>query len=474
MRISEIIEKSSRELGKIKERRAAFSEWLWSFPEEDDPSWHQAIRALIRIHCIFVREFFKDNIPLRASALTFTIVLSLVPMLALGTAVLKGLGAGDQARQAAYRLIGQMESSIDSPPTLSVENGAPKIMQPQAELTLQQSENDKNLTAHLRKAADQIFDYVDRTDFAKIGAFGIIFLIFAVVIVMDSIEASMNAIWLAESERPLGRKIMDYLALMILLPVTINLGLATEATLQSPKLLAMVREFIPVPGLEHLLLTLLPITLVVATFSILYRFIPNAKVKMLPALLGGLFAGICWFIVQAIYVKLQIGVARYNAIYGSFATVPLFLLWLQFGWIIFLAGAEMAFATQFWRHYRRDDGNLSPIARLALAYNIVEISLQAYKTRHSIDRTTLIHELRQPESSISSVLDDLVAGGILRRVDGSKIGFVPASPADTIKPAEIVDLIMGTEVPPFRGGTLASEVLHAARESVADKKIADF
>jgi membrane protein len=468
------------EVLQVQKQLTRLREWIWDYPSQDEPLWQRALRSFFRIHLIFFKEFDEDRIPLRASALTFTIVLSLVPTLALGTAVLKGLGAGDQARQAAYRLIDQLEIKNGTSATQTDQDKEDEYKQPSAqENNLKATENvgtlpkgDEELTGHLRKATTQIFDYVDRTDFATLGAFGIVGLLLAVVSVLGSIESSMNAIWLAESERPWGRKIMDYLALMILLPVSINLALATEATFQSPALLEKFRQYLPMPGLEHLILKTLPVLLVITTFGILYRFLPNTKVKLLPAMAGGIFGGIAWFIIQALYVKLQIGVARYNAIYGSFATLPLFLIWLQLGWIIFLSGAEMAFAVQYWKNYNPSNAKLTPIARLALAFNIVNKALTDFKNRKVTTRSNLAMDLRQPETTINNVLEDLLEGGMLRKVEDSKqSGYLPAAPAETINPTEVVDLIIGTDVQPFKDSSLAIQALQAVRSSLDGKKI---
>lgn len=441
-----------------------FVDWIWSFPSPGDSRFRRLSRCLLRVQLIFCREFGRDRIPLRASALTFTIILSLVPTLAFCTAVLKGLGAGDQARQAAHRLIDQMEYQESSKALPGTDgNVSPGVP----------AENDlpSSLTGQLRKATDQLFDYVDRTDFTALGAFGIAGLILAVMSVLDSIETAINAIWLAESGRPLGRKLMDYLALIILLPITINLAFATEATIHSPLLLTKVQRLLPVAGIRHFLFNMLPILLIIGTFSILYRFLPNTRVRLFPAVAGGIFAGSLWFMTQALYINLQLDISSYNAIYGSFAFLPLFLLWLQLGWIIFLSGAEMAFALQHWRHYDPKDKLLTPIARLALAFNITEAAYAAFRQREVTDRAGLAEKLNQPETALQGILQELLNAGIIRHVTDDKEGYVPASPAGSVAPMEIVDLIFGTEVPPYRGSSLAIEALNGARTALEGKKI---
>ena len=460
---------------RLRQACGSLMAWVWSTPEPDEQKWLKLIRIVIRIHLIVFQEFQRDVITLRASALTFTVVLSLVPMLALGTAVLKGLGAGDQMREAAYKLIDRLDLSVtpgkESEGQITSAAGPVPAHKPDTDMATAAEPAPKGLTVHLRKAVDQVFDYVDRTNFATLGAFGILGLVIAAIFVLSSIEQAMNAIWQAESSRPIGRKIMDYLALMILLPVSINTVMATMATLQSQALLVRLQAMLPGTWMGPLLLNMVPIVLLVATFTILYRFLPNTKVNISSALIGGVCGGIGWLLIQVIYIKLQIGVARYNAIYGSFATLPLFLIWMQMGWVVFLAGAEMAFAVQVWRSYLWKGTMLNPSARLALAFDIMEATLADFHERRVTDRTSLARRLKQPDSCVVSVLESLLSKGLLRGVDGEKDRFVPAAPAEEINPAEIVDLIYGTEVPPSPGGHMAKEGLKAARSILAEKKM---
>lgn len=438
----------------VKNSRVAFMRWVWGRNTPDASPLMKAIRAMIRILFILFAEFQRDNIPLRSSALTFTVVLSLIPTLALGTAVLKGLGAGDQMRQVAYRFIDQIDSTEKSSPQDMLKRGNARddiadLQKDNNASAVQESyeaegEMDKKLTGHLRTAADQIFDYVERTDFATLGAFGVIGLVIAVISVLGSIEQAMNTIWRVKSGRPLGRKLMDYLALMIMLPLSINLALATETMLQNQSLFFLANKFLPVGWIGHFILEILPVMLVVATFTILYRFLPNTKVKMLPAFAGGVVGGAGWFIIQELYVSMQIGVARYNAIYGSFATLPLFFLWIYIGWIIFLAGAEFSFACQGWRNYAWKKAVMLPAARISLAFSVLETVFDDYRKRKqsSVDSLSFVHQSNSV-MEIQMVLDVLVSGKLIRKVRDKGEGFVPSGPAENIQPAEIFQLFMG-------------------------------
>lgn len=452
-----------------------FSDWIWLKHLPDEGFGSRLLRGVLRIIFIVGRESQNDRITLRASALTFTIVLSLVPMLALGTAVLKGLGAGDQMRQAAYGFIEQFDSlesdtGVTTDTTADkneIEKGASSSDQNQIPKESSVSEpKPQGLSSHLRRAVDQIFDYVDRTDFTTLGTIGIIVMVLAALSVLGSIEQSMNAIWQTTTGRALGRKIIDYMALMILLPISVNLAMAAAAFLQSPTLHAHIQSILPVLWLEKLFFKALPVAVLVITFSLLYQFLPNIRVGYFPALAGGLFGGITWFWVQILYFKLQIGVARYNAIYGSFATLPLFFLWIYIAWIVFLLGAEVSFAVQTRDRYQWHIHPLTPTARLAMAFDIMETAIKDYKARKVTDRQSLAQLLNQTEKTIVTIINDLVKGGLLRHVEDQKEGYVPAAPLNDLKPSEIMDIILGRDIPPVKGCDLATKALEAARSSL--------
>ena len=467
-------------LERLSKTWEQFCAWVWQTSPKDEASSLRVLRALLRIIFIVIRESQTDRITLRASALTFTVVLSLVPMLALGTAVLKGLGAGDQMRQAAYSLIEQFETETIQADAAATDSAETKIPREKSDSTLMtppaMTDRDRaaiakqskpaGLTSHLKRAVDQIFDYVDRTDFTTLGTFGVFGMVLAALGVLGSIERSMNTIWQTSTGRALGRKIIDYMALLILLPISVNLALATSASLQSSALYSHIQNILPVIWVQKLLFKALPIGILVVTFSLLYQFLPNTRVEYLPALGGGLFGGITWFWVQIIYVKLQIGVAKYNAIYGSFATLPLFFLWIYVAWVIFLLGAEFSFAFQTWRQYQWKSVAITPAARLALAFDIMDAAIIDYRNRRITDRKSLARATNQAEKTVAVIVNELVEGGMIRKIDGKLEGYVPAAPMENLKPSEIMDIIIGRNPSPAKGCDLAGRAIKAARNTL--------
>ncbi len=222
-------------------------------------------------------------------------------------------------------------------------------------------------------------------------------LIVVVLLVLASIEDAMNAIWHTRRGRSLLRKLMDYLALLLLLPLSINIALAAEAIVASRRIMEQVSLIEPSAWLAALLIKLVPFLCVVLTLMFLYLFFPHTRVHTGAALAGALFAAVFWFIVQKIYVALQLGVANYNAIYGSFATIPLMLVWLQIGWTFILLGAVLAHAVQHHRHYRPRGAVLSPQRRLQTALEVLQAVCGLRPTpAHPPGRTRRSHPGHRP------------------------------------------------------------------------------
>ena len=453
--------------GQVKRTKNAISSWIWKEPSAEIPLWQRPLNVVARIFYIVVEEMRRDAITLRARGLTLLAFISIVPMLAMGTAVVKGIGDENRSRLEAYRffdkliafepLNGALGSGVQGSGS---EQESPKVLA------------QETLSIHLRAAVDKVFDYINRTNFATLGLAGILGVMIIVIPFFNSLEQSMNAIWQIEKGRPFGLKILNYLAVIILLPIAINVGLAATTVLESPDLLARLKAILPGSWTVPLLLKMVPGAVVVFTFTALYRVLPNTRVAPWPALAGGIVGGVGWIVVQALYLKLQIGVTRYNAIYGSFATIPLFLLWIYVAWIIFLMGAELSFAVKAWRIYLPQRGTMTVAARLALCIDVLVAVFEEFKGKRMVNRESLSRRLRRPENQVGGALGDLLKAGFVRRVEGKEEGYVPAGPAEETDMAGLVNMIYGKAELDSQGGRKAEDALEAARSVLAGQEIA--
>jgi membrane protein len=469
-------ENSSGEAGFIRQ-------WAFRFrPGESRLS--ATLRSWLRVILIMLHEFSETAISLRASALTYTIVLSMVPMLAMSTAVLKGLGSDNQLKVAAYKFIDQLEpEQLPAKGEAGVETGQPQPVMKTSEPAgmenpppqenpatrdpASEPKNSESLTTHLRSAVDTIFDYVDQTNFAAIGAFGILGLLLTVILVLSTIEDAMNAIWHSKKGRSVFRKIMDYLALLILLPVSINVALAGDAIIESPAIMAYLGTVIPSAWAVKMLLKFLPFLFVILSLMVMYLFFPNVKVKTSSAFIGAVFAGFFWLLVQKVYILLQIGVAKYNAIYGSFATVPLFLIWVQLGWTFILLGASLAYAVQNRNQYHLPGAAVSPQRNLQMAFDILNTIYANYSRKKQTSFDDLVEtNTGDLPGDIQEITEKLARGGLVRRIDDNNRSYVPAAPSEAVDPREVVRLILGREDIPTVGGELSGKVIRAAENAI--------
>ena len=421
----------------------------------------QTLHTFVRVLLIMVREFRENELPLRASALTYITLLSLVPLLAMSTALVKGIGGDNHLRQVVYGYIDTLEHN----PTTT----APAPSQVEAAPVADPGNTDKttaNLTAHLRAAADKIFNYVDKTDFTTLGSIGVLVMLITIIMVFVTIEMAMNAIWQVPSGRSVLRKIIDYLALLILMPVAINIGFAVITVIHIPILFNKIEPFLPVIWLQGGLLFLLPIMFVILALSVSYMLFPNTRVHLLPAMIGALFAGPLWFVTQNIFVSLQIGVSNYNAIYGSFATLPLFLVWLYLGWIFFLSGAQIAFACQVCHSYQFLPVVATPAQQLSAAFDIVHQVFLAFDRQQALTVDMLPGLCPGYTSSLlSSTLDRLLAGGLIL-IEGKKQQLLPATPAVTLDQGALVKAVWGGETPDTEGGRQSRSAIEAASQAL--------
>ena len=296
---------------KLRER---IKHLLW----EQNPtelSWLQRIMLRqVQTVALVVRDFGINQCLLRASALTYYTMLSLVPLLALTFALLKAFGVQNLLQPLIIE-------------KLNVGDG---------------------------QAADVILGYINNTQVTQLGAVGLIFLIVAVVSLLTNVEKSFNHIWGVKDVRPLLRRFADYLSVILAGPVLIISAVSMTSMLASNSLVQKFIEMKMVGTLILLLFKVAPFFFMWLAFTGLYIFMSNIKVEWRAAFIGGVVGGTLWQIAQVGYVHFQVGVGRYNAIYGTMAALPIFMVWLYLSWVIVLFGLSVCYAKQNLRTSGRD------------------------------------------------------------------------------------------------------------------------
>jgi membrane protein len=341
---------------------------------------------------------------LRASALAFTTILSLVPFLALTFSVLKGFGVQHRVE--------------------------PLVME--------------QLSGGSQEVASKIINYIDNTSMGSLGAFGLLALIAAVITLLGNIEEALNAIWCVEETRSWQRKFSDYLSVVIVGPILIFTAVSMTSFLQSQSILKWLVENSSVGDFLLSTLHLVPYMFTWIALSFLYIFIPNTSVRILPAILGGVLAGTCWQVAQWGYIHFQVGVANYNAIYGTLAVLPIFMVWIYTSWLIVLFGAEIVHAYQniaiFRRELRTPEINFRLRELLALA--VLQDVVTAFVSGAPCwTAKRLEDELDLPARVLRELLDELVTCGLLVTTAGEPAFFQPAREPDQILMTEVLSML---------------------------------
>ena len=339
---------------------------------------------MLRIVLLTLRGFVENRCQMRASSLTFYSLLSIVPVMAMLFGVAKGFGFQK-----------------------TLETEISKAFAAQGEVAVQ-----------VVTFANRL---LENTRGGLVAGIGFAFLIWAVLKVLSNIEQSFNEIWGVQEPRTWVRKISDYLSLMILLPLFFVTSSAATVIVSGQ--IQIILDQVSLLGylgpLVQVALRILPLVVIWIMFTLLYIFMPNTQVRFRSALVAGVAAGTAYQIFQMLYVTFQVGVARNNAIYGSFAALPLFLIWLQASWMIVLSGAELSFATQNVDTYEfePDASMASPAFRKLLSLRIVNLLVEHFSPGEKpMDEESIAHGLGIPIRLLRQLLHDLVEAGVITTV----------------------------------------------------------
>ncbi len=285
-------------------------------------SW--ARRQLVlghRIIRLIAGGFRNDNCPLHAAALTYTTLLALIPIMAVGTWILRGVGAADVAQRRVMSAIQAMPPEFQS-------------------------------------FMSDIIEYVAETDFAAMGGIGLVLLLWMAIAVLSRVEASFNKIWAVGVNRSFLRKTADYISILVIVPILFVAATTINTAMASEFLAVFFEERLGMStALFRRTLSLTPWVGAGLALTFMNIYLPNTRVRFFPGLIGGLIGGSLWILWQILYLHFQFGIAKYNAVYGTFASIPIFLAWVYISWQIVLLSAEISFSIQHRNTYRGSQEN---------------------------------------------------------------------------------------------------------------------
>jgi membrane protein len=396
---------------------------LWDLAP-DAPAALARARSVVQFTVVVGQGFVRDQLLLRATSLAYFMVLSLIPILAIALSIGRSIGG------ASDRLAALIVEQVAA--------GSPA-------------------------AQDRIVSLIEGVNFAGLGTLGAVTLFVTTVLGIGNVEKALNAIWGVRKGRTLLRRFPDYLAVIVIAPLLLTTALSIRGALQSQWIVQRILDEPALARIFDLGLGQAPAVFMSAAFAFLYWFLPNTRVAVLSAAIGGVVAGVLGLAAQNLYLEFQIGVARYNAVFGTLVALPLLFVWIYIFCAVFLFGAEIAFAHQHLELYRREarGERARPAEREAIGLRIaLEVARAFQQGRTGGSAEMLADHLRASVRTVRSVLADLEAAAILApRGSGDRDdGYQLARPAEQIPVVAVLAALRGEPQPLAGDATLVGAV----------------
>lgn len=296
----------------------------------------------------------------------------------------------------------------------------------------------------IRKAIDTVLGFVSNTNVSRLGVFGFLIALWVVIRLLTAVEHSFNDIWGVQKARSFPRKLADYFSTIVLVPLMLVFGTGVLGMARSER----IDRFLGLGGDSPTVAFLGSMVLVWLAFAFAYVIMPNTRVRITSALVGGIVGGTMWQLFQWAHVKLQIGVANYNAIYSTFAALPIFLFWIQSSWMTVLLGAEAAAAHQNQARHgqmvrsRDYDLALKEVVALRLVVRITRAFLAGAPP---IGSDELAENLGCPARVLKEVAYELEQANVLASVEGDldEPALVLSADPDLVRIQDVIDAMKG-------------------------------
>jgi len=387
---------------------------LWSLDLSKKPWTKAFLFRQLRIWVLAIRGFIKDKCALHASALTYYSLLSIVPVVALIFGISKGFGTHDSIKEV-------LEEELAA---------------------------HKEVIEWIVSQADSLLSI---TSTGLVTAIGIVLLLWTALKVLSNIEETLNAIWGVKRSRTLIRKFSDYLSIMIIGPLifffssSLAVYLASEVTdlTQKTELAQLVNPVV------YYLIELTPVFLIWILFTLMFMIIPNTKVNFRAAILGAIFSGTLYHWVQLFYIDFQIGATRYSTVYGTFAALPLFLIWLQVSWFIVLFGAELTYAFQHISTFifEKESGNISNFNKKILALHITWVIIKNFeKGDRPLTEREIASRVKISSNLVHEIVTHLHEAGVISQVIRGRKRAMAFQPAQDIKLITIATVLNALDI----------------------------
>jgi membrane protein len=395
----------------LEKLRARVNNFIWDVDLRTLRGTRRLTMESLRLFYVVLRDLLRGELNLRAMSLVYTTLLSLVPLLAVSFSVLKAFRVHHQVKPVLY---GFMEP-----------------LGPKGE-----------------ELADKIVAFVESVDVGVLGAVGLLLLIYTVISLARKIEEALNFVWQIEGAGGFGQRFGNYLSVLLFGPVLAILAMGITASVLSTTVARKLTQIEAFGTLVVLSGKLAPYVLVWIAFALIYFFVPNTRVKLGVAALGGLVAGILWQSSGWIFAAFIASSARYEAIYSSFAILILSLIWLYLSWLILLLGAQVAFLIQNPRYLTMRPVRLELSNRLKERLALTIMYLVGYNYYHRLAPWTLealVDHLELPGGPVYQLLTLLKQQSYLKQTADDPPAYLPAGSIETIELGELIDAVRRAE-----------------------------
>ena len=421
---------------KIEDIKRFFDFRIWTIERDKLSSIRSFMYKVLQVVTLAISHFLRDKIQLRASALTFYLILSIVPLLAMAFGIAEGFGLS-------------------------------KLLEKELTNTFQGQEQ---VLAFSLKFAHSM---LETTKGGAIAGVGLVILFWSVVKLLNHVEDAFNRIWKVHKDRNFLRKLTDYFSILLFAPLLLILASSATVIITTyiQDIVAGYKILNFLSSVVLFFIKLMPYFFIWVLFTLLYIILPNTKVNFLSALIAGIIAGTIFQLTQWAYINFQVGVSRYSAIYGSFAALPLFLIWAQLSWVIVLVGSELSFAIQNVDRYRYNSltEEMSFGLKMRIASVLLHSIIQKFlKGNTPPDDDGLAKETGVPFTLSFSVCSLLVKARlvhIVKDVDDNE-GYVPAIDPDIISYGYVAERIekLGLDELPVLETTKFSDFIKVVSE----------
>ncbi len=376
-----------------KHQQQDFIKWIWKNQKSETKPVY-CLRRFIRILIALASDIRHGQINLRAMSLVYTTLLSLVPLLAISFSVLKGFGVHNQIE----------------PLLLSV-------LEPLGDKKFEIIEN--------------IIGFVDNIQVGILGSVGLGFLLYSVLSLLQKIERSFNDIWGIVQARKLAARFSDYLSVLLVGPVLIIISIGMTTSARNADIIEKITGTSLINGLFSKIDIVLPFIIMTAAFTFIYAFIPNTKVRLVPAIIGGTTATALWKTLGVLFAIFVSGANNYTVIYSTFATLLFFMIWLYLAWLIVLIGASISYYIQNPSNQIMAGKHLIMSPRMREWAAVAMCSLIAknfYSQKAALTIENLSKSLQVPTKSANVILSALEEQNIVKQTQETPPSFLPGRP----------------------------------------------